>query len=260
MPRPPLSVTIITLNEEKNIARAIESVRGFAQETLVIDAGSNDHTVEIARNLGAKVVTNPWRGYGQQKNFAQSRATYDWVLNIDADEEVSPELGIEIQQALERGEASGVVGYSMPRMSRYLGRWIRHGGWYPNRLVRLSNRKNSAWTEPEVHEELVVRGPVIPLRHDLLHYPFQDIGEQIETNLRFSRLGSNAIRRRGQKKSLLLLILKPIGKFVETYFLKAGFRDGIPGLIISVNAAHSIFLKYAYLFEDLGKKNESSHH
>jgi len=260
MPRPPLSVTIITLNEETNIARAIESVRGFAQETLVVDAGSSDRTVEIARNLGAKVITNPWRGYGQQKNFAQTQAGYDWVLNIDADEEVSPELGIEIQQSLEHAETSGVVGYSAPRLSRYLGRWIRHGGWYPNRLVRLSNRKHSAWTEPDVHEELVVRGPVVPLSHDLLHYPFQDIGEQIETNLRFSRLGSNAIRKRGQGKSLLLLLLKPIGKFIETYVLKAGFRDGIPGLIISVNAAHSIFLKYAYLFEDSGKKNESSHH
>lgn len=260
MPRPPLSVTIITLNEETNIARAIESIRGFAQETLVVDAGSTDRTVEIARNLGAKVMINPWRGYGQQKNFAQMQATYDWVLNLDADEEVSPELAIEIQQALERDENTGVAGYSVPRLSRYLGRWIRHGGWYPNRSVRLAQRNHSAWSEPEVHEDLVVRGPVLPLRHDLLHYPFQDIGEQIETNLRFSRLGSNAIRKRGQGKSLLLLLLKPIGKFFETYFAKAGFRDGIPGLIISVNAAHSIFLKYAYLFEDSGKKNESSHH
>lgn len=260
MPRPPLSVTIITLNEETNIARAIESVRGFAQETLVVDAGSIDRTVEIARNLGAKVITNPWRGYGQQKNFAQMQATYDWVLNVDADEEISPELAVEIQQSLERDETAGVAGYSAPRLSRYLGRWIRHGGWYPNRLVRLAHRRHCAWTEPEVHEELVVRGPVSPLRNDILHYPFQDIGEQIETNLRFSRLGANAIQKRGQKKSLLLLLIKPIGKFIETYFVKGGFRDGIPGLIISINAAHSIFLKYAYLFEDPGKKNEGSHH
>jgi len=260
MPRPPLSVTIITLNEETNIARAIESVRGFAQEILVVDAGSTDRTVEIARHLGAKVITNPWRGYGQQKNYAQDHATHDWVLNLDADEEVSPELSIEIQHALEAGENQGIAGYSIPRLSKYLGRWIRHGGWYPNRLVRLANRKAAVWTEPDVHEEWVVRGPVIPLRHDLLHYPFTNIGDQILTNLRFSRLGSEALRKRGQQKNLLLLLLKPIGKFLETYIAKAGFRDGIAGFIISVNAAHSIFLKYAYLFEDSGKKNESSHH
>jgi glycosyltransferase involved in cell wall biosynthesis len=260
MPRPPLSVTIIALNEENNIARAIESVRGFAQEILVVDAGSVDRTVEIAGHLGAKIITNPWRGYGQQKNYASAQAKHDWILNIDADEEVSPELGIEIQQTLDRNENQGIAGYSVPRMSKYLGRWIRHGGWYPNRLVRLANRKNSAWTEPKVHEEWVVRGPVLPLSHDLLHYPFKDISEQIQTNLRFSRLGSDALRKKGQKKNLFLLLLKPVGKFIETYFAKAGFRDGIPGLIISINAAHSIFLKYAYLFEDAGKKNESSHH
>ncbi len=260
MPRPPLSVTIITLNEESNIARAIESVRGFAQETLVVDAGSTDRTVEIARHLGAKIITNPWRGYGQQKNFASSQAKYDWVLNLDADEEVSPELAIEIQQTLERDEKQGVAAYSVPRLTKYLGRWIRHGGWYPNRLVRLANRKHALWTEPDVHEEWVVRGSVTPLVHDLLHYPFRDIGDQIQTNLRFSRLGSEALRKRGQRKNLFFLLLKPIGKFVETYFAKSGFRDGIPGFIISVNAAHSIFLKYAYLFEDAGKKNESSHH
>jgi glycosyltransferase involved in cell wall biosynthesis len=152
MPRPPLSVTIIALNEENNIARAIESVRGFAQEILVVDAGSVDRTVEIAGHLGAKIITNPWRGYGQQKNYASAQAKHDWILNIDADEEVSPELGIEIQQTLDRNENQGIAGYSVPRMSKYLGRWIRHGGWYPNRLVRLANRKNSAWTEPKVHE------------------------------------------------------------------------------------------------------------
>lgn len=260
MPRPPLSVTIITLNEESHIARAIESVRSFAQEILVIDSGSSDRTVEIARHLGAKVLTNPWRGYGQQKNFAQNQASYPWVLNIDADEEVSPELAIEIQQTLERDENQGIAGYSLPRLSKYLGKWIRHGGWYPNRAIRLLDRNHGQWSEPDVHEECIVRGPVLPLRYDLLHYPFGDISDQILTNLRFSRLGSNALRKRGQTPSLLLLIAKPIGKFLETYVIKRGFRDGIPGFIISINAAHSIFLKYAYLFEDTERKHESSHH
>jgi glycosyltransferase involved in cell wall biosynthesis len=260
MPRPPLSVTIITLNEEANLARAIESVRGFAQEVLVVDSGSTDHTLEIARHLGARVLTNPWRGYGQQKNFAQTQAAHDWVLNIDADEEVSPELAVEIQQVLERDYGKNVAGYNVPRLSKYLGRWIRHGGWYPNRLVRLANRQHAKWSEPDVHEECIVRGTVIPLGYDLLHYPFSNVSDQILTNLRYSRLGSDKLRKRGIRKSLLKLIGKPIGKFFETYFLKKGFRDGIAGFIISVNAAHSIFLKYAYLFEESGKKNESSHH
>lgn len=259
MSRPPLSVTIIALNEEKNIARAIESVRAFAQEVLVVDSGSTDQTTQVARHLGARVLTNPWRGYGQQKNFAQSQAAHDWILNIDADEEVSPELAIEIQQVLERDEGKAIRGYLIPRLSKYLGRWIRHGGWYPNRLLRLANRTYGSWSEPEVHEEWILSGAVLPLRYDLFHYPFLDIQDQISTNLRYSMQGSQALRKMGKRRSLRLLIWKPLGKFIETFIIKRGFRDGIPGLIISVNAAHSIFLKYAYLFED-SKKNENSHY
>ncbi len=255
-----MSVTIIALNEEKNIARAIESVRGFAQEVIVIDSGSTDQTGTIARHLGARVIVNPWRGYGQQKNFAQSQASHDWILNLDADEEVSPELAVEIQQVLERDEGKNIHGYTMPRLSKYLGHWIKYGGWYPNRLLRLANRREGSWSEPEVHEEWIVSGAVLPLRYDLLHYPFLDIQDQITTNLRYSTQGSEELRKRGKRKSLLLLLLKPIGKFIETYLIKQGFRDGIAGLIISVNAAHSIFLKYAYLFDEPGRKNESSHY
>ncbi len=249
MPRLPLSVTIITLNEEKNIARAIKSVQGFAQEVLVVDSGSQDRTREIARELGACVLENPWRGYGQQKNFAQLNATHDWILNIDADEEVSHELALEIQNTLERETDMSVKGYLLPRLSYYLGRWIRHGGWYPNRQLRLANRQHSKWTEPDVHEECIVLGAVKPLSADLLHYPFTDIQDQILTNLRFSKLGSERLAKAGEEPSLALLIFKPIGKFLETFVLKMGFLDGIAGLIISVNAAHSIFLKYAYFFE-----------
>lgn len=260
MARPSLSVTIVTLNEEKNIARAIESVRSFAQEILVVDSGSQDRTREIAEHLGAKVLQNPWRGYGQQKNFAQDHASHDWILNLDADEEVSPELAQEIQTVLERDQDANVQGYLLPRLSFYLGRWIRHGGWYPNRLVRLANRKHARWSEPDVHEEWVVRGAVQVLQNDLLHFPFQDIREQVDTNLRFSRLGFEALKKKGQTKSFLKLLLKPVGKFLETYLIKRGFMDGLAGFIISVNAAHSIFLKYAYFFEDMKKAHESSHH
>ncbi len=251
-----MSASIITLNEEKNIARAIESVRSWVQEVVVVDSGSTDHTLDIARSLGARVIQNPWRGYGQQKNFAQSKVTHDWVLNLDADEAVTPELALEIQNLLSKNEGHPIRGYLIPRLSFYLGRWIRHGGWYPNRSLRLYHRQYAKWSEPDVHEECIVEGAVQVLSKDLLHYPFSKIEEQIETNLKFSRLGAEKLKKKGMKKNLALLILKPLGKFIETYILKKGFLDGMAGLIISVNAAHSIFLKYAYFFEEVREPHQ----
>lgn len=241
-----LSVTIVTLNEEKNIARALSSVK-WADDILVVDSGSTDATISIATSLGARVVTQKWLGYGAQKNFAQNLAKHDWVLNLDADEEVSPELGEEIRMALQNNNSA--VGFSMPRKTWYLGRWILNGGWYPNRIVRLVNRHYAKWSEPAVHEALMVQGETVPLKTDLLHYTFQSITDQIETNLCFSRLGYHDLLKKGATASLVKLFAKPIGKFIETYVLKKGFLDGVPGFIISVNAAHSIFLKYAYFFE-----------
>ncbi|MGZ3687893.1 MAG: glycosyltransferase family 2 protein [Bdellovibrionota bacterium] len=260
MPHSAISVTIITLNEEENITQCVESVR-WADEILVVDSGSSDKTVELARSLGARVLHNAWPGYGQQKNFAQEKAAHDWVLNVDADEVVSPELAREIRGAVDATEAgrSQARGYFFPRKTFYLGRWIRHGGWYPNFLVRLADRRAASWTEPAVHEELRVRGEVAGLANPLDHYSFSSIQDQIVTNLRYSRLGSQSLQRTGQKPSVLKMIWKPVGKFFETYLLKGGFLDGLAGFIISINAAHSIFLKYAYLFE-AKLKNENSRH
>lgn len=249
-PVPPVSVTIITLNERDNIARAIDSVR-WANEVVVIDSGSTDGTVEIAKKLGARVVHNPWPGYGQQKNFAQSQATHDWVLNIDGDEMVPEALSREIQTALAdvSEDKTAYKGFRFPRKNFYLGRWIAHGGWYPNYLTRLADRRCSSWSEPHVHEALEVRGEVRTLSEPLHNYSFPSIHDQILTNLRFSKLGSEDLKNRGRQASVLKLLYKPLGKFVETYFLKRGFLDGLPGFIISINAAHSMFLKYAYLCE-----------
>ena len=259
MSRPALTVTIITLNEEKNLARALKSV-DWADQRLVIDSGSTDRTVEVARAHGATLLHNPWLGYGKQKNFAQDRASHDWILNLDADEEVSPELRSEIEAilaAVQSGE-SRHTGFEIPRKTWFLGRWIFHGGWYPNHLVRLANRKQARWTEPQVHERWCVEPHLIGrLTNPLLHYTFASIQEQILTNLRFSYLGFQDLRSQGKRPSLLKLIFKPIGKFIETYVLKQGFLDGLPGFIISVNAAHSMFLKYAYLFEAEIAENEN---
>ena len=258
MPRPAVSVTIITLNEEKNLPRAIASAQ-WADEVLVIDSGSSDRSVEVAKEMGARVLYNAWKGYGQQKNFAQDKALYDWVLNIDADEEISPELRDEITAALTAVSEGKLKtkGFQIPRKTFYLGRWIKHGGWYPNYLVRLVDRQAARWSEPCVHEELKVDGEVLYFQEPLHHYTFSSIHDQIVTNLNFSKLGYMDLKSRGQRGSVLKLLLKPIGKLIETYFLKAGFLDGLPGFIISTNAAHSMFLKYAYLLESEIKDGNS---
>lgn len=255
MPAPseklPITVTIITLNEENNLARALKSV-DWADDILVVDCGSTDKTREIAAQMGARVLENPWPGYGQQKNFAQKHARHDWVLNLDGDEEVSPELAAEIRRIVtEAAKANGstVRAFRIPRKTYYLGRWIMHGGWYPNYVTRLADRRYARWTEPDVHERLEAEGKAVDLESPLLHYSFSGIRDQVETNVRFSWLGYQNLRKAGKAPSLFLLLTKPVGKFVETYLIKRGFLDGIAGLIISINAAHSIFLKYAYLFE-----------
>ena len=258
MRRPPLTVTIITQNEEKTLPRAIESVR-WADEIVVVDSGSTDHTLEVARSLGARVFQNPWQGYGQQKNYAQHQASHDWILNLDADEVVTPELAREIQAALE-SSSTQLKAFRFPRRTYYLGRWIRHGGWYPNYLVRLADRRAAQWSEPMVHETLVVSGEVGQLESPLDHFSFNSIHDQVITNLNFAKLGSQELARKAKPPSLLKAVLKPPGKFIETYLIKLGFLDGLPGFIISVNAAYSIFLKYAYLLESRIQKHADPDH
>jgi glycosyltransferase involved in cell wall biosynthesis len=261
----PVSVTIIALNEEENLPRALASVR-WADDIVVVDSGSKDRTIEIATQFGARVFQNPWPGFGQQKNFAQNLATHDWVLNIDADEEISEPLRDKILEILiiqKNFEESyrfnleskkRTLGYFIPRKSYYLNRWIRRGGWYPNHLIRLSHRKFSKWSEPEVHEALIVQGQVEVLHEDILHYPFDSVAEQVRTNIRYAAQGAQELANRGRESSVPLLIFKPLAKFLETYLFKLGFLDGLAGLIISINAAHSAFLKFAFLLENRVKR------
>jgi glycosyltransferase involved in cell wall biosynthesis len=249
-PRLPISVVVITLNEERNLARCLLSVKDWAAEIVVVDSGSTDSTKEIALGFGARWHSQPWLGYGQQKNFARSKTAQPWQLFLDADEAVSDELrsslsvlfGGSSQERLNRAQ-----GFFLSRRTWYLGRWIMHGGWYPNRLLRLVKAGSGAWTEPEVHEELKVVGATGALEGDILHYTFANVGEQVETNIRFSRLGAKVAQRRGEKGTLGKILLKPWLKFLETYLWKLGFLDGFPGFVISVNAAHSMFMKYVEL-------------
>ncbi len=241
-----ISATVIALNEERDLPRCLDSLR-FCDEIIVIDSGSTDATVAVARKGGARVVVEPWRGYGAQKNFAQAQAVGTWILNVDADEVITPELREEILAEVRSAQAA--VGYAVARKTFYMGRWIRHGGWYPNYVTRLVRKGHGAWTEPNVHEELRVEGECRELSNPMLHYTFSDIADQVGTNVRYARQGALDLKTRGAPPSYFRLMAKPFGKFFETYFLKAGFLDGLPGFIISVNAAHSMFLKYAYLLE-----------
>jgi glycosyltransferase involved in cell wall biosynthesis len=249
MSRPPISVTIITLNEELNLPGAIRSV-AWADEVLVVDSGSSDRTVELARELGARVLSHGWEGYGQQKNFAQTNAKHDWILNLDADERVPAELARELQDAVASAEARGIRGFRVARKTYYLGRWIRYGGWFPNYLARACDRRHARWTEPRVHEELRLSGPAGTLASPLDHFAFPSIREQVLTNLRYAREGAEQQKNRGLRPSRFKLVFKPIGKFLETYVLKRGFLDGLPGFIICVNAAYSMFMKQAFQLED----------
>jgi glycosyltransferase involved in cell wall biosynthesis len=247
--RPPLTAIVITLNEEANVTRCLKSLE-WADERLVVDSGSTDRTLALAESSGARALVHAWEGYGQQKNWAMQQARHDWVMFVDADEEVTPALATEVQSFLTaQGKVNGQQywGGEAPRKTWFLGRWIMHGGWYPNRLVRLANRRKASWTEPSVHESLSVDGAVYRFASDLNHFTFKNVGEQVQTNIRFARLGAKVAAARGERGSLLRIITKPVGKFFETYFWKRGFLDGFPGFVISVNAAHSIFMKYVEL-------------
>lgn len=247
--RPPITAIVITRNEEHNIARCLKSL-AWAEETLVVDSGSTDRTREIAAELGARVLEHGWEGYGQQKNWAMAQAKHDWIVFLDADEEMSPDLRAELEVFVGAdGRFAGrqYFGANFPRKTWYLGRWIMHGGWYPNRLTRVCFRPKARWTEPAVHESLEVESEVHALHSDCFHYTFRDVGDQVMTNVRFARLGAQVARQRGQRGSLFRILTKPVFKFLETYVWKLGFLDGFPGFVISVNAAHSIFMKYVEL-------------
>lgn len=212
----------------------------------MVDSFSEDKTCDLARSLGAKVLQEKWRGYGAQKAFAAEKSQFDWVLNIDADEVVTPELAQEILQKFAGLDAK--TGYFLPRKSFYLGRWIDHGGWYPDYQKRLFHRQYSQWDGASIHEK-VVSPNEDRLKSPLSHFVFNSIAEQINTNNRYSGLLAEQLHREGKKFSILKLVFKPWTKFVETYFLKMGFRDGLPGFIIAVGAAYSVFLKWSKLWE-----------
>lgn len=251
----PISLVIITLNEEAHIERCIRSAP-FADDVVVVDSFSTDRTVELAEKCGARVFREKWRGYGPQKALATSFAKNSWILSLDADEALSPELAREIEERFV--DLNPEVGYLVPRKSFHLGRWIEHGGWYPDYQLRLFNKINSNWNSNALHEKVEVKGQQ-KMKRDLLHWVFEDLSDQVVTNDKYSSLGAQQWAQEGKKFSCFKLLTKPPTKFLETYFFKGGFWDGLPGFIIAVSAAYSVFLKFAKLWEIERVQKKSSH-
>jgi len=237
-----ISAAIITFNEERNIARVIESLR-CCDEILVLDSGSNDRTRDIAGKLGARVVEASWHGYAAQKNIAAGLATHDWILALDADESLSEALEAEIWQIKKAGPACD--GYTMPRLAQYLGRWILHSGWYPDRKVRLFDRRKAKWVGKFVHESVTVEGPVGHLKSNLLHFTCSSLSEHLKSLDSYTTLAAQDIACQRNRVTFAKLLLDPPWTFFRAYVLKAGFLDGPEGLSIAYMAALYNFVKYS---------------
>lgn len=237
-----ISATIITYNEERNLPRAIESLR-CCDEILIVDSGSTDRTVEIAEKFGARVIEANWRGYAGQKNYASEQATYDWILSIDADEALSEDLEGEIWQLKKNGGAYDA--YTFPRLAQYLGKWILYSGWYPDRKIRLFDRRKSEWVGDYVHESVVSTGRVGALQGNLLHYTCGSLSEHLKTMDRYTTLAAEELVFRKKAVHYRHLLADPVWTFFKTYVLQRGFLDGVEGLAIAYMASLYTFLKYA---------------
>ncbi len=237
-----ISATIIACDEERRIARAIESLR-CCDEIIVADSGSVDRTVEIASQLGARVIESPWQGYARQKNLAAEKAEHDWILSLDADEALSEALEGEIWQLKKKGPEHDA--YTVPRMAQYLGRWIQHSGWYPGRKVRLYDRRKARWVGEFVHESVKVDGRVGELKSNLLHFTCDSLSEHLKTMDRYTTLAAQELVARKQRVGWGNLVLEPPWAFLRTYILQGGYLDGFEGLTIAYMGALYTFLKYA---------------
>ena len=246
-----LSVVIIARDEEDSIGEALESVK-WADEVIVVDSGSTDRTVEIARARGAKVlVTSDWPGFGAQKNRALDQATRAWVLSIDADERVTPELRDEIAAVVA---ANGPhEAYEVQRLSSYCGRFMRHGGWWPDRVTRLFRRGAARFSDDLVHERVVVQGATGRLKAHLLHHAYEDLEEVLRKVDRYSTAGARMRHAKGERGSVTRAVAHGAWAFFRTYVLRAGFLDGRHGFMLAVSNAEATYYRYAKLML-LGEK------
>jgi (heptosyl)LPS beta-1,4-glucosyltransferase len=242
-----LTVTVITRNEAANIEGALESVK-WADEILVVDSHSADDTVALAGRYAARIVIHDWEGYSAQRNYAAEIASHEWILAIDADERVPPELAAEIQRILRDGSDMG--GYRMPRVSYYLGRWIRGTDWYPDYQLRLYDRRVGRFNGKRVHESVELKqGRPGTLEHDLQHYPYRDISDHVTSIDHYTTLAAEEWFAEGRRTNPVEAAVHPPAAFLRNYFVRRGFRDGTAGFLISILNSYYVFLKILKLWE-----------
>lgn len=242
MPQP-LSAVLITCNAEAALPTCLQSL-AFADEIVIVDSGSTDATLDIARRFNAKVVQQDWLGFGKQKQFAVRQANHDWVLCVDTDERVSDTLRANILKELE---APRFQAYEFPRCNRFLGRWLKHGEGYPDLSLRLFDRRHASWSDDAIHEKVVTDGPVGRLAGDLLHESEQGLANYLAKQNRYTTLQAETLHARGQQAHLAKLLLSPLLRFIKFYFLRLGFLDGVPGLVHIFVGCRNSFTKYAKL-------------
>jgi glycosyltransferase involved in cell wall biosynthesis len=241
-----LTVTVITRDEAANIAAALQSV-AWADEIIVVDSQSTDDTVAIARGLATRVVSRDWPGYSAQKNYAAEIASNDWILSLDADERVTPDLAEEIKRVLSGAPTQS--GYRIPRVTWYLGRWIRSTDWYPDYQLRLYDRRAARWNGRRVHESVEPDSPPGQPRHELQHYAYRDIADHLATIDRYTTLAAEQWLSEGRRTTTLQMLFHPRFAFIRNYLLRGGIRDGAVGLLVSRLNAYYVFLKFAKLWE-----------
>jgi len=241
----PLSAIIITLNEERNIGRCIDSLRNVADEILVVDSFSTDRTRQICIDEGVRFIENHWSGYSEQKNFAQGIAKHDFIISLDADEALSGQLAQSILQVKKLDEPQL---FSFNRLTNYCGKWIKHGGWYPDIKIRMYDRRKCNW-EGNIHEKLnyPANERVTMLNGDCYHYTFYSVSEHLKQVDKFTSLMAEEEFKKGRKAGWLNMFANPVIKFVRDYIVRAGFLDGYEGFLISRISAYATFLKYSKL-------------
>ncbi len=241
-----LSATIITYNEEANIAEALERV-AWVDEIVVVDCGSTDGTLDICRRYTEKIFRRAWTGYVDQKNYAVEKASNNWVFSLDADERPSLELESEIRSL--RSAGFQYAGYRIPRVAFFMGRWIRHGEWYPDYQLRLFDRRRGRWQGGRVHESVRVEGAEGFLKGDIQHFTYRSLSDYLKRLDTYSTLAAEDYRLKGRRSSATKIIGTPPLTFLKGYLVKGGFLDGLPGLMVAVMAAISVYFKYAKLYE-----------
>ncbi len=251
-----LSVALITLNEQEKLGATLESAK-WADEIIVVDSGSTDLTLDIARAFHARVYTEPWKGYAVQKNSAIEKATGDWILSLDADEAVEPALAEEIRRVVGSGGDPAINAYYIPRKNYLFGRWMKHGGWWPDPKLRLFRRGAARFAERAVHESMETTGRTGRLQHALVHNAYARLSDYIAANNKYSSLGAQVAYERGRRGfSFLNIVVNPIATFVYNYFLRLGFLDGKEGLLLHLYHSAYVSWKYAKVWE-MSRKNQA---